>query len=64
MKDALTMLIDRWIEPLKCIFQILTDANFATIGSIVEKVQNDPDFLLELNGFGPKFALSSPKIQF
>ncbi|MEM7031645.1 MAG: 50S ribosomal protein L31 [Chloroflexota bacterium] len=36
------------------IFQILTDANYATVGNIVDKVENDPESLLELNGFGPK----------
>ena len=36
------------------IFQLLTDASFATVGSVVDKLENDPDSLLELNGFGPK----------
>lgn len=36
------------------IFQILTDSNFATVGDVVDKIENDPESLLTLNGFGPK----------
>lgn len=36
------------------IFQILTDANLVTVGDVIDKVENDQETLLALEGFGPK----------
>jgi len=36
------------------LFQILADADFVTIGDILDKIEEDQDALLELEGFGPK----------
>jgi len=36
------------------IFEILTNANYVTIGDILNKIEKDEDALLALEGFGPK----------
>jgi large subunit ribosomal protein L31 len=36
------------------IFQILSDADYITVGDVVEKLENDEKALLDLKGFGPK----------
>jgi large subunit ribosomal protein L31 len=36
------------------VHQILHDANIVTVGDLANKVENDPDSLLALEGFGPK----------
>jgi large subunit ribosomal protein L31 len=36
------------------VHQILDDANIVTVGDLVEKVENDKESLMALEGFGPK----------
>lgn len=36
------------------VYQILHDANIITVGDLAEKVENDKDSLMALEGFGPK----------
>jgi large subunit ribosomal protein L31 len=36
------------------LFQILSDADYVTVGDVVTKLEDDENGLLELTGFGPK----------